>query len=567
MSDARNVPVGLLPDVKGLTSRSRSLALATLLFVLFLTFLDNTIVTVVLANVQSDLHASVSQLQWVVNGYALTFASLMLSFGTIGDLLGRKKVILFGVAVFCAGSVIAAVAPTTDILIAGRVVMGIGAAASEPGTLSMIRHLYPDRAPTGTVPRHLGRGVQPRVGPGSAHRRPAGLRLVVAGHLLGQRVLRRAGLHQRHHRAPRELRSGPGPVRPARACSSVHWPSGRSPSASFWGRPPATGPGGSTCSSCPPYSWPSPSCSPSSGPRTRCSTSATSGSPAFATSSVIAFTVYFGTFAIFFMVALYLQVVVGYRPSAWRSTSSRSPSGMVAASIFTGRWVAAGPPPPHGHRLPAGRGRDPAHQLHGHPHVGIGQIGWTMFVAGVGVGMAMVPVTSASLGSVPPEHSGMAASTTNTFRELGAVVGVAVLGSIVNGQLTVNLVRRLTAIGIPKSYQSLVVSAVTTGSYQSESQSATAKSPAITHIVNEVTTAAYGAFGRGLHLSLNIAGFLLLGSAVLALTTVYGRKHPPRTGQLQGWPSAPRLGGGFARTRRGLVRAWPAEGDPLGLKP
>jgi MFS family permease len=127
-------------------SRSRSLALATLLFVLFLTFLDNTIVTVVLAHVQSDLHASVSQLQWVVNGYALAFASLMLSFGTIGDLLGRKKVILAGVAVFCAGSVIAAVAPTTDILIVGRVVMGIGAAASEPGTLSMIRHLYSDRA-------------------------------------------------------------------------------------------------------------------------------------------------------------------------------------------------------------------------------------------------------------------------------------------------------------------------------------------------------------------------------------------------------------------------------------
>ena len=141
-------------------SRSRSLALATLLFVLFLTFLDNTIVTVVLANVQSGLHASVSQLQWVVNGYALTFAGLMLSFGTMGDLFGRKKIMLTGVTVFCAGSVIAAVAPTTDVLIAGRVVMGIGAAASEPGTLSMIRHLYPDRAGTGPFPGSLGRGIQ-----------------------------------------------------------------------------------------------------------------------------------------------------------------------------------------------------------------------------------------------------------------------------------------------------------------------------------------------------------------------------------------------------------------------
>ena len=108
-------------------TRSQSLALAALLFVLFLTFLDNTIVTVVLANVQGELHASVSQLQWVVNGYALTFAGLMLSFGAVGDLFGRKKVMLTGVAVFCAGSVIAGAAPNADVLIAGRVVMGVGA--------------------------------------------------------------------------------------------------------------------------------------------------------------------------------------------------------------------------------------------------------------------------------------------------------------------------------------------------------------------------------------------------------------------------------------------------------
>ena len=132
-------------DVKDGMSRSRSAALATLLFVLFLTFLDNTIVSATLANVQSELHAGVSQLQWVVSGYALTFASLMLMCGTLGDLYGRKKLMLIGVVVFCAGSVIAAVAPNIDMLIAGRVVMGIGAAASEPGTLSMIRHLYPGR--------------------------------------------------------------------------------------------------------------------------------------------------------------------------------------------------------------------------------------------------------------------------------------------------------------------------------------------------------------------------------------------------------------------------------------
>ncbi len=145
--------------------------------------------------------------------------------------------------------------------------------------------------------------------------------------------------------------------------------------------------------------------------------------------------------------------------------------------------------------------------------------------------------SSAILGSVPAKHSGMAASTTNTFRELGAVVEVAVLGSIINGQLTVNLVRKLTAIGIPNAYQSLVVSAVTTGTYQGEAKAATAKNHAITHIVNEVVSAAYNAFGHGHSLSLNIAGALLVPSALLSLVTIYGRRvHLERVNSAEGHP-------------------------------
>jgi EmrB/QacA subfamily drug resistance transporter len=538
MSDLKRVSARQIEsDRTSMGSGLRSLALATLLFVLFLTFLDNTIVTVVLANVQGELHASVSQLQWVVNGYALTFASLMLSFGAIGDLLGRKKVILFGVAVFCAGSVIAAVAPTTDILIAGRVVMGIGAAASEPGTLSMIRQLYPDRAERArslgiwTAVSSLGLALGPLIGG-----------LLVFGWswraifwfnvAFGILAFVSATVVLPESSDPVRARFDcPGLLLGALALGSLTF-------AIILGE--------------------------TAGYRTwwinllfltslvmavafvlaelRAKNPVLNvryfKKPAFATSNIIAFTAYFGTFAIFFMVALYLQVVVSVSPLGLALDFVPLAVGMVASSLFTGRWVAAWGP-----RIPMATGC----LLAGvgilftnsriAPHVGIGQIGWTMFLAGVGVGMAMVPVTSASLGSVPAEHSGMAASTTNTFRELGAVVGVAVLGSIVNGQLTVNLLRRLTAIGIPQSYQSLVVSAVTTGAYQGEAKAATAttKSRAITNIVNEVTSAAYGAFGRGLHLSLNIAGSLLLASAVLALATVYGRRiHLERVHSEQG---------------------------------
>ena len=128
----------------GSSRRGARFALAAVCGVLFLTFLDNTIVSVALANMQTSLRAGVASLQWIVDGYMLAFAGLMLTGGTLGDLLGRKRVLLAGVGVFCAGSLLAALAPTANVLIAGRVVMGVGAAACEPGTLSLIRHIYPD---------------------------------------------------------------------------------------------------------------------------------------------------------------------------------------------------------------------------------------------------------------------------------------------------------------------------------------------------------------------------------------------------------------------------------------
>jgi len=112
--------------VASLGSRRRPLALASLCTVLFLTFLDNTVVSVALASIQSELHGGVSALQWVVGAYALTFASFMLVFGMLGDKFGRKKIMLAGVGVYCAGAALAAVAPGIGILIAARSVMGLG---------------------------------------------------------------------------------------------------------------------------------------------------------------------------------------------------------------------------------------------------------------------------------------------------------------------------------------------------------------------------------------------------------------------------------------------------------
>jgi MFS family permease len=118
---------------------ARHNAMISICMVMFLTFLDMTIVSVALGSVQSHLHAGVTQLQWVVNGYGLTFASFMLLGGTLGDRLGRKKVMPGGLLLFATGSLLGALAPNPDVQMGVRVIMGIGAAALEPSG-------FPDQA-------------------------------------------------------------------------------------------------------------------------------------------------------------------------------------------------------------------------------------------------------------------------------------------------------------------------------------------------------------------------------------------------------------------------------------
>ena len=139
----------------------------------------------------------------------------------------------------------------------------------------------------------------------------------------------------------------------------------------------------------------------------------------------------------------------------------------------------------------------------------------------MGFGAAIVPVTSSALTALPPEHSGMAASMTNTSRELGAVAGVAILGSIVNGQLTVALVRRLHELHIPDAFVNAVVTAVTTGNFNVNSAKSVAGGNAqLAHIVAEIVKAAYGAFTNGLDVALLMSAALMAVSAVVAALTM-----------------------------------------------
>src|SRR6516164_1941417 len=111
---------------------------------LFMVFLDGSIVNVALATIQTDFHAHLSDLQWVVDAYALPFAALLLTAGTLGDRFGRKRLFLAGLVLFVLGSLLCGFAPTLSWLLFGRAVQGVGAAALMPGSLSVLVAAFPE---------------------------------------------------------------------------------------------------------------------------------------------------------------------------------------------------------------------------------------------------------------------------------------------------------------------------------------------------------------------------------------------------------------------------------------
>jgi EmrB/QacA subfamily drug resistance transporter len=107
--------------------------------------LDNTVVNVALPSIQSDLGADLSELEWIVTGYALTFASLMLVGGKLADAYGRRLVFVLGIVVFTVASLACGLATSSEMLIGARVLQGAGAALMNPATLSIIAATFPPR--------------------------------------------------------------------------------------------------------------------------------------------------------------------------------------------------------------------------------------------------------------------------------------------------------------------------------------------------------------------------------------------------------------------------------------
>src|SRR4051794_20217716 len=131
-----------------------------------LVMLDGTVVNVALARIGTDLGAGFAALQWTVNAYTLSLASLILLGGSLGDHLGRRRVFVVGVVWFALASLLCGLAPNLELLIAGRALQGVGGALLTPGSLALISASFrgPDRAAAIGAWSGLG-GIAGAVGP------------------------------------------------------------------------------------------------------------------------------------------------------------------------------------------------------------------------------------------------------------------------------------------------------------------------------------------------------------------------------------------------------------------
>ncbi len=466
------------------------ISFTALLVILFLTFLDNTIISAILTSVQSQLHAGVPELQWVVGGYALTFAAFMLIFGSLGDIWGRKKVMLIGVLVFVIGAVVCAVASDLRTLIAGRLIMGLGAAASEPATLALISRIYP-----GKVSQSKAFGLWAAV---------SGLALAM-GPILGGGLVSAwswqsvfwfnvvfgavalvAGLYFLPNDSPRLHRQ-------------VDWlgflTGGIALSLAIYATIQGETLGYRSARIIEYFvaaflvgvlfyviekRTKEPMIKPSNF-----------RIPAFSGSIFIAFASYFSIFAIFFFVALYLEIIQSV--SALRFALDFSPLllGIVISGIFSGRWMAR-----EGSRIPLASGcLISAVGLFGtrmviSPTVNFPTLALMLGISGIGFGLLVAPLNATAIWSLPEKDAGIAASSVNTGREFGAVAGVAILGSMVNGQLTNHLMSRLIQLGIPPAFRSIVINAITSGTLNDQAQTVTkGASLDVQTIINKVVSA------------------------------------------------------------------------------
>jgi EmrB/QacA subfamily drug resistance transporter len=475
----------------------------------FMLLLDITVVNVALPDIQSNLHASLSSLQWVVDAYSLTLAAFLLTAGSLADRIGRRRVFTFGFAIFTIASFLCGISPNATLLNLARALQGVGGAAMFATSLALIAQEFQGRE-RGTAIGAWGAtiGGAVAVGPliGGALTQGFGWEWIFFVNVpIGVAAIALTTTKLANLTAP-----DPSPI---------DWPGLATFSLGLFGlifgliRGNAEG-------------WTSPQILGSlivAGAllvafvgvelRTRNAMLDLSlfRKPAFAGVSLVAFALSAGMFAMFLYITLYVQDVLGYSPLD---------AGLRFLPLTLLSFFVA----PVAGKLSA---RIPIRFLLG---IGLTLVGlalllmhgvelgdsWTtllagFLIAGVGIGMVNPGIAQTAIGVVQPQKAGMASGINNTFRQVGIATGVAALGAIFQSQVSSKLAE--SAPQAPPSF----ADAVSSGAIQTAVQHVPPDTQA------QLTTAANQAFISGFNEILLVGAIVALVGAVAGFALVRSR--------------------------------------------
>ncbi len=514
-------------------SPSRSVKVLTLLVAslgAFMVLLDGSIVLVALPTIQSDLHARLADLQWTVDAYTLPFAALMLTAGTLGDRIGRKRVFLVGLALFVIGSATCGFSTTFGVLVAGRVVQGLGAAAINTGSLSLLASTFNQPAE-----RAKAIGIWTAV---------SGVALA-AGPLVGGLLIEAfswpaiffvnlpIGVLALALGIPRLVESSNPDARSIDRVGQVLVTSGlfcivmgliEGPSKG-WSSGLIIGlfvAGAVLIVGFLAYETRAPE---PLLPLTLFRR------PSFSTACGSACLLGFIIVGVMFFMAQYFQEVQG---------SSALGAGLRLLPLTLGIFIMS----PPAARLTGRLGPRPPIVV-GAIVVGVGFLlltgitpatsyadsWWRLALVGLGIGCMFAPLTVAIMAATPPNRGGLGSSMINTFRILGFTAGAAILGSVVLSRFSGSIVTQLARHGVPAGAGQAIASKIAgAGAYASSV-------PLPGHLplpIGVFAQSLHTAFTGGIHLAFVISGICMVVVAVFGAALLGGR--PPA---MPGGPGRP----------------------------